>query len=128
MQDSQQKINEANGYIQELLEQTEALEDNALTSEQMRELTNLRAEKKRLERELAQQEPTPLAEPVMPSYTMGGLKKFLCTTKSELETYLNSKTLNLNAEAGDNDYIKEMIGELVPLALHVKDKVCTLVA
>lgn len=128
LQDSQQKINEANGYIQELLEQTEALEDNALTSEQMRELTNLRAENKRLERELAQQEPTPLAEPVMPSYTMGGLKKFLCTTKSELETYLNSKTLNLNAEAGDNDYIKEMIGELVPLALHVKDKVCTLVA
>lgn len=52
----------------------------------------------------------------------------MCTTKSELETYLNSKTLNLNAEAGDNDYIKEMISELVPLALHVKDKVCTLVA
>ena len=54
---------------------------------------------------------------------MGTLKKFLSEAKSELETYVTSEALSIDAELGDEDYIRELIGELVPLALRIKDKV-----
>lgn len=127
LNEAKAKQDEANAYIQELMAEKDALEDGVAMpdgyEENMRELYSLRAEKERLEKILEERDKHPLVKKVDSPYTMGTLKKFLSEAKSELETYVTSEALSIDAELGDEDYIRELIGELVPLALRIKDKV-----
>lgn len=127
LNEAKAKQDEANAYIQELMAEKDALEDGVAMpdgyEENMRELYSLRAEKERLEKILEERDKHPLVQKVDSPYTMGTLKKFLSEAKSELETYVTSEALSIDAELGDEDYIRELIGELVPLALRIKDKV-----
>lgn len=127
LNEAKAKQDEANAYIQELMAEKDALEDGVAMpdgyEENMRELYSLRAEKERLEKILEERDKHPLVKKVDSPYTMGALKKFLSEAKSELETYVTSEALSIDAELGDEDYIRELIGELVPLALRIKDKV-----
>ena len=127
LNEAKAKQDEANAYIQELMAEKDALEDGVAMpdgyEENMRELYSLRAEKERLEKILEERDKHPLVQKVDSPYTMGTLKKFLSEDKSELETYVTSEALSIDAELGDEDYIRELIGELVPLALRIKDKV-----
>ena len=127
LNEAKAKQDEANTYIQELMAEKDALEDGVAMpdgyEENMRELYSLRAEKERLEKILEERDKHPLVQKVDSPYTMGTLKKFLSEAKSELETYVTSEALSIDAELGDEDYIRELIGELVPLALRIKDKV-----
>ncbi|MBS7355101.1 MAG: ParB N-terminal domain-containing protein [Eubacteriales bacterium] len=127
LNEAKAKQDEANAYIQELMAEKDALEDGVAMpdgyEENMRELYSLRAEKERLEKILEERDKHPLVKKVDSPYTMGTLKKFLSEAKSELETYVTSEALSIDAEVGDKDYIRELIGELVPLALRIKDKV-----
>ena len=127
LNEAKAKQDEANAYIQELMAEKDALEDGVAMpdgyEENMRELYSLRAEKERLEKILEERDKHPLVTKVDSPYTMGTLKKFLSEAKSELETYVTSEALSIDAELGDEDYIRELIGELVPLALRIKDKV-----
>ena len=127
LNEAKAKQDEANAYIQELMAEKDALEDGVAMpdgyEENMRELYSLRAEKERLEKILEERDKHPLVQKVDSPYTMGTLKKFLSEAKSELETYATSEALSIDAELGDEDYIRELIGELVPLALRIKDKV-----
>lgn len=127
LNEAKAKQDEANAYIQELMAEKDALEDGVAMpdgyEENMRELYSLRAEKERLEKILEERDKHPLVKKVDSPYTMGTLKKFLSEAKSELETYVTSEALSIDAEVGDKDYIRELIGELVPLALRIQDKV-----
>ena len=127
LNEAKAKQDEANAYIQELMAEKDALEDGVAMpdgyEENMRELYSLRAEKERLEKILEERDKHPLVQKVDSPYTMGTLKKFLSEAKSELETYVTSEALSIDAELGDEDYIRELIGELVALALRIKDKV-----
>lgn len=127
LNEAKAKQDEANAYIQELMAEKDALEDGVAMpdgyEENMRELYSLRAEKERLEKILEERDKHPLVKKVDSPYTMGTLKKFLSEAKSELEIYVTSEALSIDAELGDEDYIRELIGELVPLALRIKDKV-----
>lgn len=127
LNEAKAKQDEANAYIQELMAEKDALEDGVAMpdgyEENMRELYSLRVEKERLEKILEERDKHPLVKKVDSPYTMGTLKKFLSEAKSELETYVTSEALSIDAELGDEDYIRELIGELVPLALRIKDKV-----
>ena len=127
LNEAKAKQDEANAYIQELMAEKDALEDGVAMpdgyEENMRELYSLRAEKERLEKILEERDKHPLVQKVDSPYTMGTLKKFLSEAKSELETYVTSEALSIDAEVGDKDYIRELIGELVPLALRIQDKV-----
>ena len=127
LNEAKAKQDEANAYIQELMAEKDALEDGVAMpdgyEENMRELYSLRAEKERLEKILEERDKHPIVKKVDSPYTMGTLKKFLSEAKSELETYVTSEALSIDAEVGDKDYIRELIGELVPLALRIQDKV-----
>ena len=105
LNEAKAKQDEANAYIQELMAEKDALEDGVAMpdgyEENMRELYSLRAEKERLEKILEERDKHPLVQKVDSPYTMGTLKKFLSEAKSELETYVTSEALSIDAELGD---------------------------